>query len=55
MSKLQSAHSAQKPCNCNLRVSLTGVPAMAEWVKNLTLAAEVPAEVQVQHWPGAVG
>ena len=32
------------------------VPAMVEWIKDLTIAAQVAAEVvQVWSWPGTVG
>ena len=37
------------------RNSLRGVPAVVQWVKNLTAAAQVSAEVWMDPWPSTVG
>lgn len=40
---------------CPRHQKKAGVPDMAQWVKDLTVAAWVAAEVRVRPQPGAVG
>ena len=39
----------------HIKMFITGVPAVVQWVKNLTTEAWVAAEARVQCQPGAVG
>ena len=36
------------------QINSSGVPTVAQWVKNLTAAAWGTAEVQFDSWPGTV-
>ena len=44
-----------KDLKLSLNNDYLGVPTVARWLKTLTAAAQVTAEVQVWPWPGAVG
>lgn len=46
---------AQLPKAMDAHVVLCGVPAVAQWIKNLTAAAWVAAELQFDPQPNAAG
>ena len=37
-----------------IEILWSGVPTMAQWVKDLTAVAQAAVEAWVQSWPGAV-